>query len=81
MSSTSRLACNLYRGIHREILKDKKVGQGVSPDFQHMLRSSFAQEATVKKLHEAKEVLLFLQSQRKYSVCILEYFQRKGLMF
>lgn len=64
---------NLYRGLYREFSRAAKVGQGSSPDFLGMLRTSFSKDHTPREIHDAEEMLLFLRSQRKYTELLERY--------
>lgn len=71
MSSTQ--ARHLYRGLHREVRKIAKVGQGKAPPFNDILRQAFAKEDAHGGLLAASDVLLFLRSQRKYTELLERY--------
>lgn len=64
---------SLYRGLYRELRQVARIGQGTSPDFIGMLRATFATPQSPKELHDAREILLFLRSQRKYTELLERY--------
>ena len=75
-------ALNIYRGLHREARKVAAAAAGPgsqAPDFVGLVRDDFRatvsgaradEKARQKALFKASEMLMFLRSQRKYSVCI-----------
>ncbi|ORY83261.1 hypothetical protein BCR37DRAFT_392596 [Protomyces lactucae-debilis] len=78
MASLQIRPTHIYRGLYREVRRVKAIGQGDSPDFAGMLRTGFTSapatnQAHVKELHDASEILLFLRSQRKYTELLERY--------
>jgi hypothetical protein len=78
MASLHIRPAHVYRGLYREVRRVQAVGQGTAPDFAGMLRQGFSRPSQdthgetsatqVKQLHDASEILLFLRSQRVYTV-------------